>query len=296
MQSNPRAAEALLLGLLQQTLLAVSATVTSAVQRGAGADVLGAVPGRPAAEDLQIGIDDLCEQHYRAMRDHCERAVLSVRLQSEHGAWGPSQPDYYLLVDPFDGSGLFRRGIRRDWWSVAGVVDAAGRAVAGGAIDLLAEEIFLAGHDGVARLSLRFGSSERARPSARQALDGEAVLAGYLMHWGYARPWLDLTAKLAESYPASFVWPNGGSCIYPWLAAGLVDAYVMPDEPRSEIDPGLAFAQIAGISLYVMEKDGLLTPYRFEPEKQAEGRVPLFIAACTEGLARDLARHIAGAP
>ena len=67
----------------------------------------------------------------------------------------------------------------------------------------------------------------------------------------------------------------------------------MFNEPRSEIDPGVAFAQAAGYPLFSVRDDGGLTPYQFIPEKQSE-RVPFFIAACTQSLSEEIVKEILG--
>jgi hypothetical protein len=111
----------------------------------------------------------------------------------------------------------------------------------------------------------------------------------------YLRDWTTkgsaLLKKLAESKGKVRFWPNGGSCIYPWLARGLVHAYVMFDEPRSEVDPGLAFPWAANFPVYSVSQNGALEPYVFAPGDQA-GRVPFFVAACSPQLAAEIVQHI----
>lgn len=136
-----------------------------------------------------------------------------------------------------------------------------------------------------------------------KSLAEQPVIAAYLMHPSYLADWTQKAARLIDAlvhrYPAVRLWPNGGSCIYPWLARGLVHAYVMFAELRSEIDPGLAFAESAGFPVYAVEADDAgkpaanarLEPYRFDPAARM-GRVPFFIAACTPELARDIVRVI----
>jgi hypothetical protein len=128
-------------------------------------------------------------------------------------------------------------------------------------------------------------------PLYKTGLDEGTVIAGYMMDPSYLSRWVEkgssLLNLLASRFPGVRLWPNGGSCIYPWLARGLVHAYVMFDEPRSEIDPGLAFAWAARYPVFSVEENGVLEPYRFIPGKQSE-RVPFFIAACTRELAEDI--------
>ena len=94
-------------------------------------------------------------------------------------------------------------------------------------------------------------------------------------------------------FPECLLWPNGGSCIYPWIARGIVDAYISFDEPVSEIDPGLAFAHFAGYPVFEVRTDGTLEVHVFVPGHMAE-RTRLLVSACTEELARELAAEITG--
>ena len=78
------------------------------------------------------------------------------------------------------------------------------------------------------------------------------------------------------------------------LAAGIILAYVMPNEPVSEIMPGLGFALLAGYPVKIMQEDGLWV--RFDPAQHGrQERVRALVAACTPGLAQDLVKLIASA-
>ena len=80
------------------------------------------------------------------------------------------------------------------------------------------------------------------------------------------------------------------SCIYAYLASGKVDAYVMFDEPRCEIDPGFPIAKAGGCEIVTVEKDGSFQDYEFIPGKQFQ-RVPLLIAAATPELRDQLINY-----
>lgn len=84
---------------------------------------------------------------------------------------------------------------------------------------------------------------------------------------------------LEAMHRKGMLYPGGGAFIYALLASGAVDAYVMADEPRSEIDPGIPFLIAAGGRAESIDPEtGRGTPYRFDPEQTASGSVPLFIA------------------
>ena len=284
---------------LEVCLRRISAKVHELVREGKGAEVIGAVPGRSTAEDLDIGIDRACEL---IIEDWLREMGLPVEHYSEHGTRTIGEtstgPRYLVASDPFDGSGLFMRGLPAEWWSVLTVYSAENsEPICGGAIDVLRNEVYLADGEGVTLLSIDSGARTRIRPAPKTVLDDSTVLAAYFINPAYLSDWArkaeNLLDSLVHRFPAARIWPNGGACIYPWLARGLVHAYVMFEEPRSEIDPGLAFAWASGYPVFSVEQDGHMDPYCFVPGKQTD-RVPFFIAACTTELGQDVVRKILG--
>lgn len=265
---------------------------------------LGLVPGRPQTEDVRLRIDKVCEDIFRSLlRDYQRKSNLKVRVYSEHGVYGDRNPNYLCAIDPFDGSSIFRRGLKREWYSVVSFFDAEGVPLCGGAADIIRREIYLALPKRVCRISLaeerdKEGkrvlveeSRDKVFASKKKTLDDNTVIAAYLMNRDYRRDWEEKTRRLGDKFPGLLVWPNGGSCIYHLIASGEVHAYVMFQEPRSEIDPGLAFAESASFPVFSVKEDGTLQPYQFIPGKQAE-RVLFFIAACTQELAKRIVSAI----
>lgn len=284
----------LLLAFIEAYLRAVIPTVLDVVGRGGGADVIGRVRGRRITEDVQIEMDKICTDLFVQTLQPFEQQGLRIRFFSEHdplGA-GSQDPTHLCAIDPFDGSGLLRRGLQKEWYTVLTIFDLNGMPLAGGAVDILARQLYLANNDGVFQLSLLDNSRAQGFPSQKTALDNNTVLAAYLMNRIYRVEWQEKAEILSEKMPGGILWCNGGSCIYHLIAAGQVHAYVMFREPKSEIDPGLAFAHFAPFPVFSVEGDRL-TPYRFVPGRQAE-RVPFFVAACTEELAREIVQTISG--
>jgi fructose-1,6-bisphosphatase/inositol monophosphatase family enzyme len=259
-------------------------------ERSEGREVLGAVAGRPEQEDVEIGIDRVCDD---LLETWCRRSGLSFDIHSEHGLRrvDGTGERYLIATDPFDGSGLFSRGLPAEWWSVLSVYTADLTPVAGGAVDIIRGQLYLADAHEVTVKPLTGGSPQRLQPPKKAALDDSIVIAAFLMEPSYLSTWTGeggaLLMALIQRYPGARIWPNGGSCIYPWLAQGKVHAYVMFNEPRSEVDPGLAFASAAGYPVVSVLPGGSFEAYRFEPGKTA-GRVQLLVAACTEDMARSV--------
>ena len=286
-----------LLQFIESYLREVAAQVPVLAEQGAGRAVLGSVPGRPESEDVEIALDRICEELFLTkFRDLGTEIVLYSEHGTRHIGREGGRPEHLVSLDPFDGSGLFLRGLSAEWWSVLTVFTAENKVpCAGGAVDVLRGELYLALDGEATLLSLDDGSRTALTPSRKTAIDNDTVIAAYLMNPTYLLDWTEkskgLLGSLLERFPGVRLWPNGGSCIYPWLARGLVHAYLMFDEPRSEIDPGLAFAWATGYPVYSVQTDGSLVPYQFMPGGQAE-RVPFFIAACTRELAEEIVQYI----
>ena len=261
-----------------------------------GRKVLGLVAGRPESEDVEIGIDRLCED---LLEKWLKTTNARIDLHSEHSLraiGGAGKPRYLATCDPFDGSGHFMRGIPGEWWSVLTFWDAATvTPVLAGAADIGRRELYVADSGGVTVESLVTGERQAVRPATHTALSDRSVVSAYLMAPAYISVWTERAAGLLrvmrERYPKARVWTDGGACSYPWLARGITHAYIMFNEPRSEVDPGLGFAWAAKLGVYSVSEDGTLTDYRFVPG-ESSGRVPWLVAACTRGLAEDIVRAV----
>jgi len=70
----------------------------------------------------------------------------------------------------------------------------------------------------------------------------------------------------------------------------LVDAYVMFDEPRSEIDPGFSIAKKAGCPVVTIDTDGSYKDYEFLPGRQHD-KVDLLIAAANAKIRDELIKY-----
>jgi fructose-1,6-bisphosphatase/inositol monophosphatase family enzyme len=293
---RPASMEALL-KQIEGSLRRVAFHIPKLAKQGKGSDVLREVPGRSEAEDVEIGVDQVCEE---ILERWLRKAKLPLDIYSEHGTrriGSTKEAAKYLVAsDPFDGSGLFRRGLAAEWWSVVSIFDAGTlEPICGGAVDILRKEIYLAGSDGVTLQSSQIKGRASLFPSNKTAVDDRTVIAAYMMDPVYLTDWIEkaggLLNTLVSRFPSARLWPNGGSCIYPWLARGLVHAYVMFNEPKSEIDPGLAFSWSARCPAFSVQGNGTLEPYHFIPGKQAE-RVPFFVTACTKELAENIVMEI----
>lgn len=255
-----------------------------------GREVLGLVSGRSEAEDMEIGVDRMCED---LLEKWLIRSGFRIDLHSEHSLreiGGDGLPKYLVTCDPFDGSTHFMRGIPAEWWSVLTFWEASTmQPVLAGAADIGRQELYFADEKGVVVETAATGKKVKVFPADYSALGDHSVIATYLMAPAYLDVWTKRTDKMLSimrnKHPKARLWPDGGACSYPWLARGLTHAYVMFDEPRTEVDPGLGFAWAANVGVYSVDEKGMLSDYQFQPGKST-GRVPWLVAACNVEMAK----------
>ena len=265
----------------------VPAKVMELYSANIGSEVIGPVQGRPITEDLQILVDKECDDLFQSI---ITETGLQFDIYSEHGYYNinhKSNPDYIAVIDPFDGSSLFRNGIPAEWWSVFSIYDNNFNPILGKAIDILRKESYEAKDDLVSMKSISSDTSINISPSNKTSFSSNIWIAAYLMDPSYLDQWHPLAQKMLKKWPSTKIWPNGGSSIYPWISRGIIDAYLMINEPRSEIDPGLSFAYFSGYPVYEIDTNNQLVPYKFNPNHTHE-RSKLLLASCTKELANEI--------
>jgi len=268
--------------ILMEYLTQATREIQRKAGKGEGKEILGEVINRP--EDIEIAID-------RVGEDILERLVkkhkLNIKVYSEpdgRDIEAGGEPDFYGAIDPFDGTVLYLRGFEHNWYTALSFFDKDKKPLASGVADILRDKIYISDENGNFLIDRRAGTKIRLFPSQKKDLSGQVVIATYLMSPRYAIKFWDAFAELAKNFhPKTLLYPQGGSFIYSFLAAGLIDAYVMFDEPRSEIDPGYGFARKAGCSVVSVNPDGSFEDYQFEPGRQHD-KVDLLVAACTPEL------------
>jgi len=255
--------------------------------RNTGSEVVGTVQGRPITEDLQILVDKSCDELFKSI---ISNTGLSFDIYSEHGHYKinhTSTPDYIAVIDPFDGSSLFRRGIPAEWWSVFSIFDHELKPILGRAVDILRKESYEAKDNFVSMKTISSESAVGITHSDKTSFSSNIWIAAYLMDPSYLSKWYSIAQNILTKWPSTKIWPNGGSSIYPWISRGIVDAYLMFNEPRSEIDPGLSFAYFSGYPVYEVDKNNKLIPYQFIPQRKDE-RSKILLASCTAELANEI--------
>ena len=303
-----------LLRLLKAYFRRLRVAVLNADEENRGRGVIGGVAGRETAEDVEVEIDRMAETLFREVLERFQgryRALREVRVFSEHfpEGYGSEQPTILCFIDPFDGSDEYLKRIESSWYCAVTFTSPDWKPLAAGMVDILAGKIYLIGEGSeeyepgkrvTTVITLRSEGEEVATPDTRVRVPGTepAVIAAYMGRSKYLRPLVDMLGPLLppeETRRRNFrqlTWHGkGGSFVYAWIAAGRLIAYIMPNEPVNEILPGWGFAALAGFPILVMEEDGSWTPFSPAIHGQ-QTRVRALIAACTEGMARDVIRLI----
>lgn len=268
----------ILIEYLQETIKEVRAVAAA----GGGRKILGPVIERP--DDVEIEVDRVGEKVLKRLLEKSGQSA-TVFSEPENGDIVVGErPDFYGALDPFDNSVLFLRGFRHAWYTILSFFDESGTLLCGGVGDILNGKAYVYDGKSVFLLNLRDGRKTPLRPSSGKSLKEPLVLASYVMSSQYSSKFFDVFGELVRSmHPRALLYPYGGAHIYGYLASGQVNAYVMFDEPRSEIDPGFAIAKAAGCLVGEVDEKGNWKEYEFIPGRQHE-KVPLFIAAATPEL------------
>lgn len=275
--------------LLVEYLTETTKAVREIAEKGNGKEILGEVINRP--EDIEIGIDRVGEEILKKL---LKKHNLEAKIFSEpenRDIKNGDNPEVYGSIDPFDGSVLFLRGFEHNWYSALSFYNKEREPIATGIADILNQKFYISDKKENYLLDIKRDQKKKIFPSQRQKLTEHIVLASYLMSSQYSSKFLDIFGDLIKNlHPKAIFYPNGGSYIYAYLASGLVDAYIMFDEPRSEIDPGFPIAKRMGCQIVSVNSDGSYQDYQFIPGKQHD-KVDLLIAACTSQLRDELIEY-----
>ena len=273
--------------LLIEYLTETTKEVQKRAANGEGQEILGEVINRP--EDIEIGIDRVGEEILEKL---LKKYKISATIFSEPEARDIKNGDsLYGSIDPFDGSALFLKGFKHNWYTALSFYDKKRNPVATGIADILNEKFYISNKNGNYSLDMKSRQNKKISPSGKKNLEGPLVLATYLMKSIYSTKFLDIFGDLIKNmHPKGLLYPQGGSFIYAYLASGAIDAYVMFNEPRSEIDAGFPIAKAAGCSVVNVNSDGSYKDYEFIPGRQHD-KIDLLVATATPQLRDELIKQ-----
>ena len=256
--------------------------------QGKGRSVIGNVAGRDPKEDRFLEIDKICEDH---IISYIKNSPYSIEVYSEHGHFitkPQEKVSFIMSVDPFDGTSLYKTGIPAEWWSVLTIYNPITlKPVCAAAIDFIREDFYYS-EDGIFKYcNLGDNKFIDVELEPKNDLQSGLVLATYTMSPNYFLLWSEKSQKLLKSLNGLSnpprIWPNGGSCIYPWMGRGLVDIYLMFDEPNGEVNPGLGFITQKNFCAYEITDEKKLLEYSFKPES-SDKKIKSFIASTNQKL------------
>lgn len=256
------------------------------VRRGLGREVLGSVPNRP--EDEQLWIDTAGENILsNLVRDaRLPSLILGEHNNYKHFNTDNGSPYVVFPIDSFDNTSQYKRGLDTPPYTVVGAFFPDGEPIGGIVGNIKDKLVYVASRGQTIVHDLETGEISRIRRSERKTIkDDGFTLATYLGSNQYAMDFFrHFGHMVADMPPKAVLYPGGGAYIYGLLATGAVDAYVMFNEPRTEIDPGLPLALAAGCTVVSVDPEsGSWENYKFDESRHDES-VPLFIAACTPEL------------
>ena len=260
------------------------------VEAGQGRSSLGSVPGREHDEQLQI--DAMGEP---ILANLIRDVHLPAFVFGEHNYhdYSDGDPKVVFTIDPFDNSGEFARGLDTPPYSVLGAYNPDGSPIGAVVVDIKGQKAFVSIRKvnrviDLSTIEMRHQELEVVRPKKNSVKDKDGiVIASYVGEREYSRKYYSAFGLMEDDWSEkSRHYGNGGAFVYAYLATGAVDAYVMFDEPHSEILPGLPLALAAGcVTSSVDLENGEAQEYKFDPEfiidpeRYNDGTVPLFIAA-----------------
>jgi fructose-1,6-bisphosphatase/inositol monophosphatase family enzyme len=252
-----------------ECLQAASAAVRRLAPRAGQRVVAGREEGYRPWDPEVIAVDTAAE---RAVHAVLRRGGIRGTLLSEEAGEttiagrmsrsGSVSEPVYVIMDPFDGSLLYRRGIQAHWFSALGIYGQDAQPRAAGVTDHITGEIILADASGVLRTPRPAARPVPVQPARTASLDG-AFLETYLGK----PPFLYATATALRPLfeRAKFILGNGGPCGFADVASGRIDVYFAWHESLTEVFSAISIAEWAGC--VVSQWDG--SPIRFRPDIHA---------------------------
>lgn len=260
------------------------------VRRGIGKDVIGDVEGRPEDEHLMI---DTAGEHILTGLIKTKNLQSIVYGEHERYYLYDRTPSVLFASDSFDNTSQYKRGLDTPPYSVIGAYHPDGKPIGAAVVDIKDKKAYIAVNGRVGLHDYELNNSNMIEKSPRTTIkDPEFTLATYIGSNEYSLNFFRHFGKMVEEmHPKGLLYGGGGSYIYGLLASGAVDAYVMFNEPRGEIDPGLPLALAAGCTVVSVDPEtGRFENYRYEPLKYQQS-VPFFIAAARGEVRDEIIRY-----
>ncbi len=263
------------------------ATMRPMIRAGRAKEVLGYVRNRPG-EQMHL-IDSVGEHLFANIARGHNLPSRIIGEQNTYTTVEGQEPLVDFTNDSLDNTSPYIRGLDVRPYTVGGAFDHKTRNPIGAVIvDIDGNRIFRSTKNKNTVKDVETGEVTELSISKRKDFrDPNVSIASFVSEGEYFLPFAKNFSSMVEAFERKqFLYPGGGAFIYAYLGSGALDAYVMMNEPRSEIDPGLPFLlNGGGKAISVDTETGKKTPYKFDPEQTTSGSVPLFIAYAQEEIA-----------
>ena len=301
-QLSPREVRNATRSIILNYAVMANQTLHPMVEAGQGRSSLGSVPGREHEEQLQI---DAMGEPILANLIRDARLPAFVFGEHNYHDYSDGDPKVGFTIDPFDNSGEFARGLDTPPYSVLGAYRPDGSPIGAVVVDIKGQKAFVSIKKvnsviDLSTIDMNHQELEAVRPKKNSVKDENGiVIASYVGEREYSRKYYSAFGLMEDEWSGkSRHYGNGGAFVYAYLATGAVDAYIMFDEPHSEILPGLPLALAAGcVASSIDLETGDTRDYRFDPdfitnpERYTHGTVPLFIAARSPELREEIVQY-----
>lgn len=305
-QLSSREARNITRGVFLNYAWTVNSSLHAMVREGQGTGSIGSVPGRPA--DEQLVIDTIGENILtNLVRDANQHSYYPAFVLGEHNMYDFSdgKPQVVFAIDAFDNSGEFKRGLDTPVYSVLGAYNSDGSPIGSVVVDIRGQKAFVSIRKenrviDLSTIDMHHQELKVVRPKRNSVRDEDGVvIASYVGEREYSRKYYPAFGHMEDDWSGkSRHYGNGGAFVYAFLANGAIDAYIMFDEPHSEILPGLPLALAAGCTaVSVNTVNGEIEEYKFDPkfitnpDKYTHGTVDLFVASRTPGLRDEIVQY-----
>jgi fructose-1,6-bisphosphatase/inositol monophosphatase family enzyme len=215
---------------------------------GQGTEV---VEGRPAGyrewDPEVIRVDKAAERIIlEEIKASGLRAIILTEESGRVEQRGKGQSPVYFIVDPFDGSLLYRRQIPAFWYTCLGIYSSEGQPLTAAVADVSSQQVDFCNEQAAFTGRLENGElrqTTKLRPSQVHELS-ETFVETYLMKPDFMYPTVTRLEPLLSK--VKFILPNGGPCGFTDVASGRVDVYIAVREAAVEVFTGMPIAQKAG--------------------------------------------------
>lgn len=187
-------------------------------------------------------VDEVAEGYFleRIKQSKIPSIIISEELGKKLiNAKNEDDIKYYFISDPFDGSWLYKRGLKKDWYTTLAIYTKEGIAVTSAVGDIINKIIYFCNSSESFTLNLDNNKIKKIKPSNITLLK-EATISSYLLKPHRMYPTIQQYENIFKN--SKFINTNGGPNGFCEVANASTDAYLAINEPFIEIFSALPIA------------------------------------------------------